>query len=79
MLKALCNVEIIMKKNCRPAIFSALAYYMQNSSPQRQAGLWLILYNFIECVIYRICPFPRINHFSVTSFSNANGPLACSF
>jgi hypothetical protein len=51
MLKALCKLEIIMKKNCRPVIFSALAAIMQNSGPQRQTGLWRILYNFIECVI----------------------------
>src|SRR6478672_2013999 len=28
---------------------------------------------------YLICPSPVTNHFSVTSFSSANGPLACNF
>src|SRR4030095_4406794 len=28
---------------------------------------------------YLICPSPVTNHFSLTSFSNAKGPLACSF
>ena len=26
-----------------------------------------------------ICPLPLMNHFSVTNFSSANGPRACSF
>src|SRR5690606_28463281 len=30
-------------------------------------------------IAYLICPSPRIYHFSVTSFSKANGQRACSF
>ena len=36
--------------------------------------------NYIFCDDdYLICPLPRTIHFSVTSFSNAKGPRACSF
>ena len=64
-----------IKRKCKPK------YCILMWNIHCDAGRVYIKLSLCPAIKYHtlICPLPLINHFSVTNFSSANGPRACSF